>query len=69
MQILPENVKILTWILHDFFLNFTVGGVSKPSILLTMVGVNTPGPCWTKTFPYSYFNFHLSIGKENITTT
>ena len=26
------------------------GGVSKPSILLiTMVGVNTPGPCWTKT--------------------
>ena len=49
MQILPENVKILTWILHDFCLNFTVGGVSKPSILLTMVGVNTPGPCWTKT--------------------
>jgi hypothetical protein len=27
MQILPKNVKILTWILHDFCLNFTVGGV------------------------------------------
>jgi hypothetical protein len=26
MQILPENVKILTWILHDFCLNFIVGG-------------------------------------------
>jgi hypothetical protein len=26
MQILPENVKILTSILHQFYLNFTVGG-------------------------------------------
>jgi hypothetical protein len=26
MQIVHENVKILTWILHDFCLNFTVGG-------------------------------------------
>ena len=30
MQILPENVKILTWILHDFCLNFTVGGSFTP---------------------------------------
>jgi hypothetical protein len=26
MQILPENIKILTGILPDFCLNFTVGG-------------------------------------------
>jgi hypothetical protein len=33
-QILPENVKILTWILHNFYLNFTAeGGVCyTPSI-------------------------------------
>ena len=30
MQILPENVKILTWILHDFCLNFIVEGVLHP---------------------------------------
>jgi hypothetical protein len=26
LQILPENIKILTGILPDFYLNFTVGG-------------------------------------------
>jgi hypothetical protein len=33
MQILSENVNILTWILHDFCLNFIVGGVLKPYFL------------------------------------
>jgi hypothetical protein len=29
-QILPENIKILTWILHDFCLSFTVWGILHP---------------------------------------
>ena len=30
MQILPENLKILTWIFPDFYLSFTVGGFYPP---------------------------------------
>jgi hypothetical protein len=52
-QILPENVKILTLILPDFYLCFTVGGnlVHPPPPHPTHTHTPAEGP-WQKIFWY-----------------